>query len=93
MCIRDRHYGAILTVRCGSKERAFSVINHLKYGVNASNIGDIRTLVIHPASTIFCHNTEQERLDAGVYDDMIRISVGLEDAQDLIWDFEQAAQV
>lgn len=88
-----KHYGAILTVRCGSKERAFSVINHLKYGVNASNIGDIRTLVIHPASTIFCHNTEQERLDAGVYDDMIRISVGLEDAQDLIWDFEQAAQV
>lgn len=85
-------FGAILTVRCGSKERAFSVINHLKYAVNASNIGDVRTLVIHPASTIYAFNTEQERLDAGVYDDLIRVSVGLEDPEDLIEDFMQAAQ-
>jgi O-acetylhomoserine (thiol)-lyase len=85
-------YGAILTVRCGSKERAFSVINHLQYAVNATNIGDVRTLVIHPASTIYCFNSEQERLDAGVYDDLIRISVGLENVEDLIADFLQAAE-
>ena len=85
-------YGAILTVRCGSKERAFSVINHLRYCANATNIGDVRTLVIHPASTIYAFNTEQERLDAGVYDDLIRVSVGLEDAEDLIGDFIQAAE-
>jgi O-acetylhomoserine (thiol)-lyase len=86
-------YGAILTVRCGTKARAFSVINNLKYAVNATNIGDVRTLVIHPSSTIYCFNTEQEQHDAGVYDDLIRISVGLEDAEDLIADFLQAAEL
>jgi O-acetylhomoserine (thiol)-lyase len=90
--LADGQFGAILTVRCGSKARAFSIINHLQYAVNATNIGDVRTLVIHPASTIYCFNTEQERLDAGVYDDLIRVSVGLEDAEDLIADFLQAAQ-
>lgn len=84
-------YGAILTVRCLSKERAFSIINHLRYGINATNIGDVRTLVIHPASTIYAFNTPEEREDAGVYDDLIRISVGLEDVEDLIEDFLQAA--
>lgn len=83
--------GAILTVRCGSKQRAFSIINHLKYAVNATNIGDVRTLVIHPASTIYAFNSEQEKIDAGVYDDLIRISVGLENLEDLIADFTQAA--
>jgi O-acetylhomoserine (thiol)-lyase len=90
--LTDGQYGAILTVRCGSKERAFAVINHLQYAVNATNIGDVRTLVIHPASTIYCFNSEQERLDAGVYDDLIRISVGLENVEDLIADFLQAAE-
>lgn len=83
--------GAILTVRCGSRQRAFSIINRLKYAVNATNIGDVRTLVIHPASTIYTFNSEQEKLDAGVYDDLIRVSVGLEDLEDLIADFTQAA--
>lgn len=84
--------GAILTVRCGSKQRAFSVINHLKYAVNATNIGDVRTLVIHPSSTIYAFNSEEEKIDAGVYDDLIRISVGLENLEDLIADFTQAAE-
>ena len=84
-------YGAILTVRCGSKQRAFSVIDHLRYAVNATNIGDVRTLVIHPASTIYAFNTVQEQLEAGVYEDLIRVSVGLEDLEDLIGDFMQAA--
>ncbi len=83
---------AILTVRCCSKARAFSVINHLRYAVNATNVGDVRTLVIHPASTIYAFNSEQERLDAGVQDDLIRVSVGLENAEDLIEDFTQAAE-
>ena len=43
--------GGILTIRAGSKERAFRIINLLRYAEIASNIGDIRTLVIHPAST------------------------------------------
>ena len=49
--------GAILTIRADSKERAYKLINHLKYVKIATNIGDVRTLVIHPASTIYIHST------------------------------------
>lgn len=84
--------GAILTVRAGSKERAFKLMNNLKYALNATNIGDVRTLVIHPASTIYVHGTEQQKLNAGVYSDTIRISVGIEDIEDLKEDFRQAIE-
>lgn len=82
--------GAILTLRAGSKERAFKLMSNLKYSLNATNIGDVRTLVIHPASTIYVHGTEEQKLDAGVYNDTIRISIGIEDINDLIDDFKNA---
>ncbi len=82
--------GAILTIRVGSKENAFQVINSLKYAYNLSNIGDVRTLVIHPASTIYASNTAEEMEKMGVYEDLIRISVGIEDFEDLLEDFSQA---
>lgn len=82
--------GGIITLRVGSKEKAFEVINSLRLATIASNIGDIRTLVIHPASTIFAKNTREAREKAGVYEDTIRISVGIEDEGDLIADFTQA---
>jgi O-acetylhomoserine (thiol)-lyase len=84
--------GAILTIRAGSKERAFKLINHLNFAVNATNIGDVRTLVIHPASTIYAHATDEQKIHAGVYEDTIRISVGIEDIEDLIDDFKQAIE-
>lgn len=83
-------YGAILTIRVGSKQNAFKVINNLKYAINLANIGDVRTLVIHPASTICAANSTEEKESMGVYEDLIRVSVGLEDIEDLIEDFEQA---
>lgn len=83
-------YGAILTLRVGSKERAFAVMNALKIPKIVSNIGDTKTLIVHPESTLSAHSTEQEKRDAAVYDDMIRVSVGIEDIEDLIHDFEQA---
>ncbi len=82
--------GGILTVRAGSKEKAFRLINSLKYALIATNIGDIRTLVIHPASTIYLHAADEQREKAGVYDDTVRVSVGIEDRDDLIKDFENA---
>ena len=84
------HYGAILTLRVGSKEKAFAVMDTLKIPKIVSNIGDTKTLIVHPASTLSAHSTEQEKKDAAVYDDMIRVSVGIEDIEDLIHDFEQA---
>ena len=82
--------GAIVTIRAGSKERAFKLMNNLKIPLIATNIGDVRTLVIHPASTIYNHNSEEQKINAGVYEDTIRISVGIEDIEDLISDFKQA---
>ena len=82
--------GAILTLRVGSKERAFRLINRLKIPLIATNIGDIRTLVIHPASTIYAHSDVQAQEAAGVYDDTIRVSVGIEDIEDIKEDFKNA---
>ena len=85
-----RGFGALIAIRTGSQERAWQVIDRLRYPLIVSNIGDTKTLVAHAASTIFADNTEEERLAAGVFPDTIRISVGIEDADDLIEDFAQA---
>ncbi len=86
----ERGYGAILTIRAGSKEKAFKFINALTIPYKLSNIGDTKTLVIHPASTISLHSNDKEREDAGVFDDLVRVSVGIEDLEDLKEDFAQA---
>lgn len=85
--------GGILNFRAGSKERAFKIINSLKYAKIASNIGDIRTLVIHPASTLYIRSGKTEMEAAGVFDDTVRVSVGIEDKNDLIEDFVNAVRV
>ena len=87
-----RGFGGILTIRVGSKERAFALMNALSIPKIVSNIGDTKTLIIHPESTLNAHSTEEEKTDAGVYDDLIRISVGIEDIEDLIEDFTHALQ-
>lgn len=85
-------YGAIVTIRVGSKDRAFRIMNALKIPFILSNIGDTKTLVIHPASTISLHLSEEERIQSGVYDDLIRISVGIEEIEDLKNDFKNAIE-
>lgn len=83
-------YGAILTIRVGSKKRAFEIMNKLTIPYILSNIGDTKTLVVHPSSTISLHSSKEELINAGVFDDLIRISVGIEDVEDLIEDFGKA---
>jgi O-acetylhomoserine (thiol)-lyase len=83
-------YGAILTLRLGSKEQAFKFIDSLDIAYKISNIGDSKALVIHPASTISLHSTDAEKEAAGVYNDLIRVSVGIEDIEDLKADFDAA---
>ena len=75
-----------------SREKAFQVINRLQYVVNITNIGDIRTLIVHPRSTIYAHTPAEACEHAGVTEDLLRISVGIEDVEDLIEDFAQALQ-
>ena len=55
-----------------------------------ANLGDAKTLVIHPASTIYRDLDDRDREAAGVYDDLIRISVGIEEIDDITADFSQA---
>ncbi|MDC0036724.1 aminotransferase class I/II-fold pyridoxal phosphate-dependent enzyme [bacterium] len=85
-------FGGLLTIRVGSKENAFKLINNLKMVKDLVNIGDAKTLAVYPASTIYRNLNKQERESAGVYEDMIRISVGLEDKDDIINDFKQALE-
>lgn len=86
----NKRYGLMMTLRLGSTENAFKFINGLKIALNVSNIGDARTLVIHPYSTIFLHAGETEKEAAGVTEDLVRVSVGIEDIEDLKEDFEQS---
>lgn len=83
-------FGVILTFGVGSKANAFRFINNLKLAYNLANIGDVRTLVIHPASTIYAANTPEEKTLLGITEDLIRVSVGIEDIRDLLDDFEKA---
>jgi O-acetylhomoserine (thiol)-lyase len=83
-------FGGLLTFKLNSKEQCFRFIDNLKVAKNLANLGDAKTLVIHPASTIYHECTEKEMLEAGVTENMIRVSVGIEDSKDIIKDFEQA---
>ncbi|MCG7417200.1 O-acetylhomoserine aminocarboxypropyltransferase/cysteine synthase [Microbacterium sp. ACRRU] len=67
-----------------------AVIDALQLASHLANIGDARTLVIHPASTTHRQLTDAQLAQAGVAPDLIRISVGLEDAEDILWDLDQA---
>ncbi len=80
----------LLTFGLGTKEKAFKFIDSLKLAKNLANLGDAKTLVIHPASTIFHEFSDAEKEKMGVTEDMIRVSVGIEDFEDIRADFEQA---
>ena len=82
--------GAMLTIDLNDRERCFSFINNLKLIKRATNLFDNRTLAIHPASTIFGNFTDEERKEMDVRDTTIRISVGLEDVDDIYEDIIQA---
>jgi O-acetylhomoserine (thiol)-lyase len=74
----------------GGYEAAKKVINNLKIFSHLANVGDARSLVIQPASTTHQQLSAAEQEAAGVTPDMIRLSIGLEDVEDLIWDLDQA---
>jgi O-acetylhomoserine (thiol)-lyase len=84
--------GAILTFDLASKEQCFKFINGLKLLRRATNLHDNRTLVIHPASTIFCEYNAQQLQNMGIRETMIRLSVGIEDSQDIIADIKQSLE-
>ncbi len=74
----------------GGIEEGTSFIESLELFSNLANVADAKSLVIHPASTTHAQLNEEELAQAGVTPDMVRISVGIEDAEDLIRDIDQA---
>lgn len=86
----NEKFGGLLTFKLNSKEECFKFINNLKLTKNLANLGDAKTLIIHPASTIYHDFSKEERLAAGVTDDLLRVSVGIENIKDIVNDFKDA---
>jgi O-acetylhomoserine (thiol)-lyase len=74
----------------GGRTAGVRLIDHVKLASHLANLGDAKTLVIHPASTTHQQLTEEEQLAAGVKPEYIRVSVGIEDLKDIQADFDQA---
>ena len=85
-------FGGILTFGLADRAAAFRVINSLTLARNLANIGDAKTLVIHPASTICCDYTPEVNALMGVTEEMVRVSVGIEAIDDIIEDFAGALE-
>ncbi|MDE0370585.1 MAG: O-acetylhomoserine aminocarboxypropyltransferase/cysteine synthase [bacterium] len=83
--------GAVFTFGiAGGYEAGVSFIKRVELASHLANVGDAKTLVIHPASTTHQQVPPEERDAAGVGGDMIRISIGLENIEDILWDLDQA---
>ena len=93
---RARHYlpqgpGAVFAFGiAGGREAGSRFIESVQLCSHLANVGDARTLVLHPGSTTHQQLTPAQLAEAGVPEDLIRISVGLEDPEDIIWDLDQA---
>jgi len=82
-------FGGILTFTLKDQAACFQFIDRLTLIKRSTNINDNKTLIIHPASTIFCEYTEEEKKALGVPANMLRVSVGIEDVEDLIEDLKR----
>jgi O-acetylhomoserine (thiol)-lyase len=74
----------------GGYDAGKKFVDSLKMFSHLANVGDARSLVIHPASTTHQQLSPEQQAAAGVEPDMIRLSVGLEDIEDILWDVDQA---
>jgi O-succinylhomoserine sulfhydrylase len=83
--------GGVVALRTGGGQaRAFAVLNRLRLIAISNNLGDAKSLITHPATTTHQRFSAAERARLGISDDLLRLSVGLEDPADLIEDLDQA---
>jgi O-acetylhomoserine (thiol)-lyase len=85
-----RYPGAILSIELEDDLDCFDLIDSLNLVICSSNLGDTRTLAIPVAHSIFFEAGADKRADMGIVDSLIRFSVGIEESEDLLSDFEQA---
>ncbi len=84
------HFGGVLSFELADKPTCFRFLNRLEIIKRATNLGDNTSLILHPASTIFNEYSPQEKEMLGVTEGLIRLSVGIENVEDLIRDIHQA---
>jgi O-acetylhomoserine (thiol)-lyase len=77
----------------GGADAGRKFINSLKLFSHLANVGDAKSLAIHPASTTHSQLSAQEQTSAGVTPDFVRLSIGIEDIEDILWDLDQALKV
>jgi len=83
--------GAILGFRIkGGRDAGEEFINSLKLFSHVANVGDAKSLAIHPGSTTHSQLSEEDLIKAGISADFIRLSIGIEDIEDIVWDLDQA---
>jgi O-acetylhomoserine (thiol)-lyase len=89
--IAPKGAGAVFTFGLkGGYEAGRALVSRLKLFSHLANIGDVRSLVIHPASTTHRQLTDEQRVAAGAGPEVVRVSIGIEDAEDIIADLDQA---
>src|ERR1039457_6735269 len=84
-------FGAVLMFGIkGGREAGKRFVDRVKLFSHLANLGDAKSLVIHPASTTHQQLSDAEQAAAGITPDLVRLSVGIEDVEDIIWDLDQA---
>ena len=85
--------GALFTISLKEGyESCIKMINKLNIFSHVSNLGDTRSLIIHPASTVHRQLTKEQQVKAGLAPNVVRLSIGIEDPNDLIDDLKQALE-
>ena len=88
--LAHRASGAVFTFDChGGRQAGQAIIRGVTLWSHLANVGDSKSLIIHPASTTHRQLDDDELRAAGVGPGTIRLSVGIEDVDDLVWDLEQ----
>ncbi len=82
-------FGGLLTFRLSDKDACFRFMDALKIIRRSTNLNDNKTLILHPASTIFCEYSEEERKKMRIEENMLRLSVGIEDVEDIFDDLSR----
>lgn len=88
--VQFRYPGSVLTFELGSKSECYKFMDALKIARRSTNLCDNKTLVIHPYSTIYSEYSEEQKADMKITPGMLRVSLGIEDFEDLADDFAQA---
>ncbi|MDP2646245.1 MAG: aminotransferase class I/II-fold pyridoxal phosphate-dependent enzyme [Desulfobacterales bacterium] len=85
-------FGGILTFELADKKACFAFMDNLRLIKRATNINDNKTLILHPWSTIYCEFSPEEKGQMGVSESMLRLSVGIEDVEDIVEDIDNSLE-